>query len=120
MLKAADKRPNTVNAIIALGGWPQRTAAYENAMREFLPLLQKKRVIVLVGAAGKQQRLYLTKGLAHGNVGQTPYEMGRQAIHALHKIVKNKPYLSKISTPVIICRHEGNGTSCSPEHDEAE
>jgi ribose transport system substrate-binding protein len=54
--------------------------------------------------------MMLKDNLAHINVGQNPYEMGRQAILTLYKIVTKQKYQEIIYTPVTFCSPQNFNT----------
>ena len=60
--------------------------------------------------ASPSQLVMLRDHLAHANVGQSPYEMGRQAILTLLKIVKKQRYEEVIHTPLNFCTPDNYDT----------
>ena len=99
------------DSFIAVGGWPQNDEAlYREMMAPFKDKLDRKEMIVVMSDASEQQLAMLRDQLAHANVGQNPYEMGRQAILTLHNIVKNLDYDEFIHTPINLCTQENYST----------
>ncbi|WP_299794390.1 substrate-binding domain-containing protein [uncultured Shewanella sp.] len=101
------------DAFIAVGGWPQNDETlYRNMIAPYKTKLERKEVIVVMSDAQEQHLTMLRDRLAHANVGQSPYEMGRQAILALYNIVKHRDYDEFIHTPINLCTRE-NYSSCT-------
>lgn len=99
------------DAFVAVGGWPQNDdALYRKMINPFKQKLDNKEVIVVIADAVEQQLAMLGDQLSHGNVGQNPYEMGRQAIFTLHKIVTGQEYNTLIHTPINLCTQENYQT----------
>lgn len=100
-------QPNRTDAFVAVGGWPQNNEAhYRKMIAPYKDKLIKKEVIIIISDASKSQLNMLGDHLAHANIGQSPYEMGRQAILTLHKIVKKQEYQQILYTPLIYCTPE--------------
>lgn len=103
--------PNKVDAFVAVGGWPQNNEThYRKMMEPFKEKLRKKETIIIISDASKSQLNMLGDHLAHANIGQSPYEMGRQAILTLHKIVKKQEYEKTLYTPLTYCTPENYQT----------
>lgn len=99
------------DSFIAVGGWPQNDEAlYRKMIAPFKEKLERKEVIVVMSDASDQQLIMLRDHLAHANIGQNPYEMGRQAILTLHNIVKNQDYDELIHTPINLCTQDNYST----------
>ena len=56
--------------------------------------------------------MYLKDNLAHGNVGQNPYEMGKQAILTLYKLVNKQAVEEVMYIPMTYCTPD-NYQSCT-------
>ena len=94
-------RPIQADSFIAVGGWPQNDEAlYRKMMVPYKGKLDRKEMVVVISDASPSQLVMLRDHLAHANVGQSPYEMGRQAILTLLKIVKKQKYEKVIHTPL--------------------
>lgn len=99
------------DSFIAVGGWPQNDETlYRKMITPFKQKLERKEVVVVIADAVDQQLTMLGERLAHANVGQNPYEMGRQAILTLHKIVTDQEYNELIHTPINLCSQDNYQT----------
>ncbi len=103
MLKEAEQRPESIDALVSIGYWAQMSPRYVEGIAEFGDLLDRRGVVLLMTDTLNLQLDYLSRGLAHGNVGQDPYQMGYQAIETLQRIVSGKRYPALIHTPLIYC-----------------
>jgi len=111
MESVVEGRRSKADAFIAVGGWPQNDEAlYREMIAPFKAKLERNEVIVVMSDASDQQLIMLRDHLAHVNVGQNPYEMGRQAILTLHSIVKNQDFDEFIHTPINLCTRENYNT----------
>ncbi|KPN78644.1 hypothetical protein AEA42_01875 [Shewanella sp. Sh95] len=72
--------------------------------------ISNKEVVVIITDTSPEQLMMLKDNLAHINVGQNPYEMGRQAILTLYKIVTKQKYQEIIYTPVTFCSPQNFNT----------
>ncbi|MFT7559038.1 MAG: ribose transport system substrate-binding protein [Flavobacteriales bacterium] len=93
-----------IDAIVSFGGWAQ---FFPNSYDEAITPYQKKRrkhnvSLIFADALYFQLRL-LEEGLTDVNISQSPYEMGRQAIHTLNKIVQKEEFEEFQYTPISIC-----------------
>lgn len=106
--KWALKLPTTeVDTFIAVGGWIQyKKEAYTAIVEAAEPMIKNNEKIIIVSDSEPLQLELLNAGLAHGNFGQSPYEMGRQAIHTLYNIHQGHPYSKVIHTPIPECTQE--------------
>ncbi|WP_019613822.1 substrate-binding domain-containing protein [Psychromonas ossibalaenae] len=96
--------PNQADSFIAVGGWAQNDEyQYRRMIDPFKQKLAEKEMVVIISDASEGQLAMLRDHLAHGNVGQKPYEMGRLAISTLLKIVRKQPYEKMIYTPLSYC-----------------
>ncbi|WP_335695436.1 substrate-binding domain-containing protein [Shewanella psychrophila] len=103
-----------IDAFIAVGGWPQFIDGYRELVEPYKMSLEKKEIILLIADTAKIQLEYLRENLAHGNIGQNPFEMGKQAIFTLHKIVTKQEYKKEINIPLTYCTPE-NYSTCVKE-----
>ncbi|MBU1001523.1 MAG: substrate-binding domain-containing protein [Proteobacteria bacterium] len=95
---------NKVDTIIILGAWPQQNPDdYRTSMTNRLATLESKQVLVIVGDSLDSQLQLLKQGLAHGNVGQVPYDMGKKAVETLYKIHHGEFVPDVVYTPSRIC-----------------
>ncbi len=110
-LKAVLNGHIKADAFIAVGGWPQNDEIlYRQMMEPHKAKLDRKEKIVIISDASEPQLAMLKDNLAHANIGQSPYEMGRQAILTLNKIVKKQKYEEIIYTPLNYCTLENYDT----------
>ena len=106
-------KPVKADSFIAVGGWPQNNETlYREMIAPYKAKIDNKEVIIIITDASPSQLTMLQDNLAHINVGQTPYEMGRQAILTLHKIVTQQKYEEITYTPMKYCTPENDNT-CS-------
>ncbi|GIU39977.1 sugar ABC transporter substrate-binding protein [Shewanella colwelliana] len=104
-------KPTKADSFIAVGGWPQNDAdLYRKMIDPYQAKLDNNEVVVVISDAAPHQLNLLKDRLAHINVGQNPYEMGRQAILTLHKIVTQQAYDPVIYTPMKFCTPENYST----------
>lgn len=106
-------RPIKADSFIAVGGWPQNNVdLYRSMITPFKDKIDNKEVVVIMTDAAPRQLTMLQEHLAHINIGQNPYEMGREAILTLHKIVTKQQYDEVIHTPIKFCTPD-NHDSCA-------
>ncbi|MDN3612734.1 hypothetical protein QWZ16_24525 [Vibrio ostreicida] len=67
---------------------------------------------MIIADTADQQLVYLGEHLAHANVGQNPYEMGKQAILTLHKLVNGQPVEEMTYIPMTQCNQQ-NYANCT-------
>ncbi|MGF1743026.1 substrate-binding domain-containing protein [Vibrio profundum] len=92
-----------IDSFVAVGGWPQFIDGYRELLQPYQLQLASKEMVVVIADTADVQLEYLKEKLAHGNVGQNPFEMGRQAIFLLYKIVKKQPYNEINHIPMTYC-----------------
>ncbi|WP_041420008.1 substrate-binding domain-containing protein [Shewanella violacea] len=102
---------NKVDSFVAVGGWPQFVDGYRQTVEPYKVNLEQKDIILIIGDSAKIQLEYLRENLAHGNIGQNPFEMGKQAIFTLYKIANKQKYEKNITTPLTYCTPD-NYASC--------
>jgi ribose transport system substrate-binding protein len=104
-------QPNRADAFVAVGGWPQNNETqYREMIEPFKDKIDRKETVLVISDASKSQLRMLGDHLTHVNIGQKPYEMGRQAIFTLLKIVKKQKYEKVIYTPLAYCTPENYDT----------
>ncbi|EDQ02310.1 sugar-binding protein, putative [Shewanella benthica KT99] len=104
-------RPIQADSFIAVGGWSQNDEAlYRKMIASYKGKLDRKEMVIVIADASPPQLAMLRDHLAHANVGQSPYEMGRQVILTLLKIVKKQKYEEIIYTPLNFCTPENYDT----------
>jgi ribose transport system substrate-binding protein len=104
-------KPNRTDAFVAVGGWAQNNETqYRDMIAPFKDKLDRKETVLVISDASKSQLRMLGDNLAHVNIGQKPYEMGKQIILTLLKIVKKQQYEKMIYTPLSYCTPENYDT----------
>lgn len=97
-------KPVKADSFISVGGWAQNNdALYREMIAPYRGKINDKEVIIVITDTSPEQLTMLKDNLAHINVGQNPYEMGRQAILTLYNIVTKQKYEEIIYTPVTFC-----------------
>lgn len=97
-------KPVEADSFISVGGWAQNNdALYREMIAPYQGKIKDKEVIIVITDTSPEQLTMLKDNLAHINVGQNPYEMGRQAILTLYNIVTKQKYEEIIYTPVTFC-----------------
>ena len=99
-----------IDSFVAVGGWPQFIDGYRELLQPYQPQLASKEMVVVIADTAEVQLEYLKEKLAHGNVGQNPFEMDRQAIFLLYKIVKKQPYNEINHIPMTYCNQQNYQT----------
>ena len=108
-------KPIQADSFIAVGGWPQNDEdLYRKMIAPYKGKIDRKEMVIVISDTSPPQLAMLQDHLAHANVGQSPYEMGRQAIFTLLKIVKKQKYEEVIHTPVKFCTPE-NYYTCTKD-----
>jgi ribose transport system substrate-binding protein len=104
----------SATALISVGGWPQfNSDSYREMVKPYEIKIRNKEVLIVVAGTEANQITLLEDSLSHINVGQTPYDMGLEAINTLYKIVMNKPYEKIVITPLTFCNNENYATCTS-------
>jgi len=104
-------KPITADSFIAVGGWAQNDQAlYRTMIAPYQEKISNNKVIIIITDTSSEQLTMLADQLAHINIGQNPYEMGRQAIQTLYKIVTKQKYEKTIYTPIRVCTPENVDT----------
>lgn len=100
-----------VNSFTSVGGWTQNDeGVYKSVVSPYKQKLTDKEMVIVVSDASATQLQLLQDKLATANVGQSPYEMGRQAILTLYKIVNGEQYDEIIYTPLNVCTQQNYDT----------
>lgn len=103
--------PNRIDAFVAVGGWPQNNEAkYREMIEPFKDKLTRKEVVLVISDASQGQLMMLKDNLAHVNIGQRPYEMGKLAMYTLFKIINNQKHEKIIHTPLTYCTPQNYDT----------
>jgi ribose transport system substrate-binding protein len=94
----------TLDAFIAVGGWAQYApAAYRAAVERVKSRVDSKDLVISFGDAFPPQLPLLKAGLSDYQVGQSPYQMGYQAMKALDTITKGGTVPGYIDTGFVKC-----------------
>lgn len=102
MMDLSRKTNLSVDTLIVLGSWPQQDGrTYREAMRDRQDVLANQGII-MVGTDDEQLDM-LSSGLAHANVGQSPYSMGKIAVETLYDLATGKSVPEIITTPIKRC-----------------
>ncbi|MFB2679998.1 sugar-binding protein [Shewanella mangrovisoli] len=108
-------KPVKADSFVAVGGWAQNDAAlYREMMAPYQDKIDNKDIVIIITDTSPEQLTMLKDRLAHINIGQSPYEMGRQAILTLYKIVTKQKYDDIIYTPVTFCTQQNYETCEKP------
>ncbi|WP_411994733.1 substrate-binding domain-containing protein [Agarivorans sp. DSG3-1] len=87
MVRLHQYEPKLLDAVITVGAWPQTLEfKYTEIISPYQKMLDSKNLLLIFGDTLEVQKRLLAQGLAHGNVGQSPYDMGYQSIYTLHSI----------------------------------
>jgi ribose transport system substrate-binding protein len=103
-------RAKKLDAFVAVGGWTQFVDGYRELIKPHKDALEMKDLILIIADSADIQLEYLKDKLAHGNVGQNPFEMGKQAILTLYKIVNKQDYKKVTYIPLNICTQKNYST----------
>ncbi len=101
-------------SFIAVGGWAQYSKNYRNVIEKYKYKFINKDIAYISADTSNLQLELLKNSLSFINIGQNPYEMGRQAIFTLHNIVQGKEYKEIIYTPLTRCTQD-NYQTCTKE-----
>lgn len=83
---------------------------YKDVVTPHKQAMMNREIIIITADTAQEQLVYLKDNLAHGNVGQNPYEMGKQAILTLYKLVNNQSVDAVMYTPMTHCTSENYRT----------
>lgn len=104
MLRLHQYEPKLLDVIITVGAWPQTLEfKYSDVVSPHSDSLASKRLLLIFGDTLEVQKRLLAQGLAHGNVGQSPYDMGYQSIYTLYSIHQGKTVEPLIHTKLERC-----------------
>lgn len=93
-----------LDAFVAVGGWAQYApAAYRAAVGRVKDRVDAKDLVISFGDAFAPQLPLLKEGFSHYQVGQSPYNMGYQAIKALDTLSKGGTVPPYIDTGFVKC-----------------
>jgi ribose transport system substrate-binding protein len=93
-----------LDAFVAVGGWAQYApAAYRVAIGRVKDRVDSKDLVISFGDAFAPQLPLLKEGLSDYQVGQSPYQMGFQAIKALDTLTKGGTIPPYIDTGFVKC-----------------
>lgn len=93
-----------LTTLVAVGGWAQYApAAYTMAVNMVKERVDFKHLYISMGDTFAPQMPLLKQGLSHVNIGQRPYDMGYEAVMALHKLHIGETVPPMIETGFQIC-----------------
>lgn len=93
-----------LGAYVAVGGWAQYAPqAYTTAVNRVRERVDSKDLYISMGDTFAPQMPLLKQGLSHVNVGQRPYDMGYEAVMALHKLKTGESVPPMIETGFQVC-----------------
>ncbi len=96
--------PELLDVLINLGtGAQSEVLQYSDEVGRYQREIDSQQLMLLFGDTLPSQKKLLAANLAHGNVGQRPYEMGYQAIYTLHALNQGKQVPPVIYTPLEVC-----------------
>ena len=105
------KAPDEIDTFVSINFWAQAVPSdYRKMIQPFKKKIAQMEVVLIFGDTLEGQLELLKEHLSHVNIGQVPYEMGRQAIFTLHKIVKGEDYQEMNYTPLTHCTPENYNT----------
>ncbi|WP_246840577.1 substrate-binding domain-containing protein [Lacimicrobium sp. SS2-24] len=99
---------------IAVAGFAQFHPRYIETMSVFRPLIKRQKVVIISADTESIQLRALNRGLSTVNIGQRPYEMGRQATALMHRYLTTgkKPEQSHYYLDYHYCTEE-NAQTCT-------
>lgn len=97
------KEITSIDAFVSFGGWAQVTPGYRETLNTYKERIDDHSTIMLFADTLHMQMELLEAGLSSANIGQTPFEMGRQAIHTLYKITQKMDFPEYNYTPINVC-----------------
>lgn len=101
-----------LDAFISTGAFTQWSDnAYRQAVAPHQSRLDSGKTIIVVADTLPMQMEQLKDGVAHGNVGQRPYEMGYKAMYILKDIAAGKTVADPIYTGLDVCE-QSNVDTC--------
>lgn len=92
-----------VDAFVAVGGWVQFSDTFRITVEPYRDALQSQQMVLVIGDTARQQMTFLAEGVVAANVGQNPFEMGKQAIKTLYQIVNQQSYQHTVEIPLRFC-----------------
>jgi ribose transport system substrate-binding protein len=84
--------------------------AYRQAVEPYMDRLNDGSLTIVVADTLPMQMAQLAEGLANGNVGQRPFEMGYMAMHIMKEIVEGKQVDDPIYTGLDVCDNDNHAT----------
>ena len=84
--------------------------AYRQAVAPYTDRMNAGELTIVVADTLPMQMEQLAEGLANGNVGQRPFEMGYMAMHIMKDIVEGKQVEDPIYTGLDVCDNDNHAT----------
>ena len=96
-----------LNVVISVGAWPLSVQqAYRLIAQRYEARIRSKELVILSADTLPMQLEIVRDGLAHGLVGQRPFEMGYKVMFALAGIEKSEELLDPMYTGLDVCGPE--------------
>ena len=96
-----------LNVVISVGAWPLSVQqAYRLIAQRYSERIESQDLIVLSADTLPMQLEIVGEGLAHGLVGQRPFEMGYKVMGALSEILQGKNLQDPLFTGLDVCTTE--------------
>ncbi len=97
-------REPELDAFVATGGFPQFAGqAYRQVAERYADRITSNDTIVIVADTLPIQMELLGQGHSHAQVGQRPYEMGRQAFDMLRRLASGESVAPVVYTGLDVC-----------------
>lgn len=104
-------KESDLDVFISTGAFTQwNDNAYRQAVAPHKARLSSGDLVILVADTLPMQMEQLADGLAHGNVGQRPFEMGYKAMYFLKDIVEGKSVSDPSYTGLDVCTQDNHKT----------
>lgn len=96
-----------LNAVVSLGAWPLSVQqAYRLVAERYKERIQSKSLVVLSADTLPMQIEIVRDKLAHGLVGQRPFEMGYRVMFALNDLLSSRAVIDPSFTGLDICQQD--------------
>ena len=87
---------------------------YRQLISPFKEKIAQQEMVIVIADTNELQLALLKAGLSANNIGQMPYEIGRQIVFTLYKIVTGEKYQELLYTPLTYCTPENYDTCTKP------
>ncbi|MCL9781374.1 substrate-binding domain-containing protein [Vibrio sp. S4M6] len=104
MIQEHQHSPKKLQVVVTIGSWPQNLQdEYRRVISKYKHYLDTKQLLLVFGDTLPIQLELLSEGLAHANIGQSPFAMGYTSIYKLYDLHQNKQIKNVYYTPLIEC-----------------